>query len=217
MKNTLLSDLTVIYQPVSALKPSSRNARTHSRHQIRQIAESIKAFGFINPILIDRTNIIIAGHGRVAAAKLLDMDQVPTIRLETLTEAQVRAYVIADNRLAEKAGWDKSILAIELQHLVTINNFDVTVTGFEITEIDLILHNADRRDQDDIQNRRQPVSKSGDIWLLGMHHIACGDSLDAEAYAAVDVAIRRWQKYTGDRAIHALTGRYFDDMPSDLR
>jgi ParB-like chromosome segregation protein Spo0J len=218
VKNSLLSDLAVVYEPVSALKPSSRNARVHSKRQIDQIAESIKAFGFTNPILIDRTNTIVAGHGRVAAAKLLGMDQVPTIRLETLTEAQVRAYVIADNRLAEKAVWDKSILAIELQCLMTIDNLDVTVTGFEVAEIDLAVHEGTgKRDQDDIfglPESGQTVAKSGDIWWLGPHRIVCGDSLDAGSYAAVDVAIRRWQKCTRDRAIHAVTGKCFDDVDS---
>ena len=133
--------------------PYSSNARTHSKQQIRKIAESIKNFGFTTPVLIDRTNTIIAGHGRVAAAKLLGMDQVPTIRLEKLSQEQIRAYVIADNRLAEIAGWDKSILAIELQNLLTTDgDFDVTVTGFEIPEIDLILEEArgQQRDRDDV-------------------------------------------------------------------
>jgi ParB-like chromosome segregation protein Spo0J len=132
--------LSVIYQPVTALAAYPRNARIHSKHQIRQIAASITAFGFANPILVDRENTIVAGHGRLLAAQMLGMEQVPTIRLETLTEAQIRAYVLADNKLARNAGWDKSILAIELEHLLTINErFDVTITGFEIPEIDLIL------------------------------------------------------------------------------
>src|ERR1700733_12527858 len=100
----------VVYQPVSALVPYPSNARTHSKRQIRQIAASITTFGFTNPVLIDRNNTIIAGHGRVAAAKRLGMDRVPTIRLEGLSDDEIRAYVMADNRLAEKAGWDQSIL-----------------------------------------------------------------------------------------------------------
>lgn len=95
----------VLDQPVSALKPYRANARTHTKHQIRQIANSIAAFGFTNPVLIDRNNSIIAGHGRVEAAKILGMDRVPTIRLEGLSENQIRAYVLADNKLAENAGW----------------------------------------------------------------------------------------------------------------
>lgn len=217
MKKTLPSRLTVVYEPVSALKPSSRNARTHSKRQIREIAESIKAFGFTNPILIDHANTIVAGHGRVAAAKVLGIDEVPTIRLENLSPDHIRAYVLADNRLAEKAGWDKETLAIELQHLITIDNdLDVTVTGFEIREINLIVREpTGKRDQDDLvgaAETRQVVSRSGDIWLLGPHRIVCGDSLDAGSYAAVDVAILHWQKCTGERAIHAVTGKYFDEV-----
>ena len=100
--------------PVSALRPYARNARTHSRKQIRQIANSIERFGFCNPVLIDDDQQIIAGHGRVAAAKLLGIESVPIVRLSHLSEADKRAYILADNRLAEKAGWDKEILAIEL-------------------------------------------------------------------------------------------------------
>ena len=147
-------DLAIEYARVDKLVPYGRNARTHSKQQVSQIAESIKAFGFTNPVLIDRHNTIIAGHGRVAAARLLGMDRVPTIRLEGLSEDEIRSYVIADNRLAEKAGWDQSILAIELQHLLTIDgNFDVTITGFEVPEIDLIIEQARGQEPDkDVDN-----------------------------------------------------------------
>ncbi|HTF70158.1 MAG TPA: ParB N-terminal domain-containing protein [Edaphobacter sp.] len=122
------TSLKIIYRPLAELRAFSKNARTHSKHQIRQIAESVKEFGFTNPILIDSKDTIIAGHGRVMAAKLLGSVEVPTIRLEGLTPDQIRAYVIADNKLAENAGWDKSVLAIELQHLLSIDeSFDVTV------------------------------------------------------------------------------------------
>jgi ParB-like chromosome segregation protein Spo0J len=128
MKAKEYPSLLILYQKIDQLKPYSRNARTHSKHQIRQIAESIRTFGFTNPVLVDSSNRIVAGHGRVEAAKLLGMNQVPTIRLESLSEDQIRAYVIADNKLAENAGWDSSILAIELQHLLTLDCsvFDVT-------------------------------------------------------------------------------------------
>src|SRR5580700_5025989 len=122
------NQLTVTYEEIRKLVPYARNARTHSKHQIRQIAESIRTFGFTNPVLVNRSKMIIAGHGRIEAAKLLGMSSVPVIRLENLSEDQIRTYILADNRLAEKAGWDNSILAIELQHLITIdNNFEVTV------------------------------------------------------------------------------------------
>jgi DNA modification methylase len=189
------SALAVVYQPVDALAGHPSNARTHSNHQIRQIAASIKTFGFTNPVLVDHKNTIIAGHGRVEAAKLLGLHGVPTIRLEGLTEDQVRAYVVADNRLAEKAGWDNSILAIELQHLITVeNDFDVTVTGFEIPEIDLILSEAAAEpDPDDILEIGQPnqtVTQSGDLWLLGKHRVLCGNSLEENSYKQLMVSRR---------------------------
>ncbi len=118
-----IRDLQVETVSVSALQPYGRNPRTHSTKQLRQIAASIKQFGFVNPVLTDAGGRIIAGHGRVEAAKLLGMGQVPTIRLEDLTEAQIRAYIIADNRLAELAGWDEEILAIELQFLSELDLF----------------------------------------------------------------------------------------------
>jgi len=114
----LLRDLAVESRKITDLTPSPRNARTHLRKQIRQIAESIREFGWTNPILVDHDNGIIAGHGRVEAAKLLDVDSVPTIRLDDFTEAQKRAYMIADNKLAANAGWDDEILAIELHFCV---------------------------------------------------------------------------------------------------
>jgi ParB-like nuclease domain len=180
------------YQSIEALMPNPRNARTHSKHQIRQIAASIRAFGFTNAVLVDQKNTILAGHGRVEAAKLLGMDQVPTVRLEGLTETQRRAYVILDNRLAEKAGWDKSILAIELQHLITIDEtFDVTITGFEIAEIDLILQEAcAKHDEDnvlDIDENAQAVTQTGDLWMLGKHRILCGNSLAEASYRTLMV------------------------------
>src|SRR5262245_17183470 len=117
-------DLTVITKLIAQLHPFDRNARTHSKKQITQIAESIKAFRFTNPVLIDHQDRIIAGHGRVAAAKLLGMTSVPCIRLDEMSEAQLRAYVLADNKLAENAGWDREVLAIELQHLIA-EDFDI--------------------------------------------------------------------------------------------
>ncbi len=195
MKKDSLSELAVVYQSVDTLKKYFHNARTHSNHQIRQIAESIKTFGFTNPVLVDHKNTIIAGHGRVEAARLLGMDRVPTIQLESLTENQVRAYLIADNRLAEKAGWEKSILAIELQHLITVeNDFDVTITGFEIPEVDLILSEAaaepDPDDIVEIGQTDQTVTQFGDLWLLGKHRVLCGSSLEEESYRTLMVTRR---------------------------
>jgi DNA modification methylase len=179
--------LEVVSQPVESLVPHPSNARVHSRHQIRQIVASIEAFGFTNPLLIDRHNTIIAGHGRLAAAKLLGLGQVPTIKLENLTQDQIRAYLIADNRLAEKAGWNKSILAIELQHLASVDaDFDVTITGFEIPEIDLILQESktsdDRDDMFELSQTNDAVTKFGDLWQLDKHRVFCGSSLEDPAY-----------------------------------
>jgi DNA modification methylase len=184
MQADISTELSIGFSPITALRPRSQNARTHSRRQIRQIADSLQEFGYTNPVLVDRNNTIIAGHGRVEAAKLLGMTQVPTIQLDRLTEDQVRAYVIADNKLAENAGWDKEILAIELEYLLTLEgtDFDVTVTGFEVPEIDLILEEF--RDQnppeDDflsIDPGEKAVSQPGDLWLLGKHRILCGNAL----------------------------------------
>lgn len=181
--------LSIVYAPIDSLRPYSRNARTHTKWQIKMIADSIQAFGFTNPILTGEDNTIVAGHGRVEAAKQLGMARVPTVRLENLTEDQIRAYVIADNRLAENAGWDKSILAIELQHLMTLDcaDFDVTITGFEVPEIDMIIEEAKEasatEDAVPEPNLDQPaVTEPGDLWLLGKHRILCGNALHDATY-----------------------------------
>lgn len=181
--------LSIAYASISSLRPYTRNARTHTKKQIKMIAESIQAFGFTNPILTGADNTIVAGHGRVEAAKQLGIAKVPTVRLENLTEDQIRAYVIADNRLAEKAGWDKSILAIELQHLMTLDctDFDVTITGFEVPEIDMIIEEAQQSSATDdavpVPDVGQPaVTEPGDLWLLGKHRILCGNALHDATY-----------------------------------
>src|SRR5919204_4506692 len=127
--------------PIVSLKPYPGNARTHSRKQIRQIANSIQRFGFTNPVLISHDNEIVAGHGRVEAAKLLGHASVPTLRLSHLNAAERRAYVIADNKLALNAGWDREVLAIELQGLIDLD-FDVEITGFCSAEVDLLFDAA---------------------------------------------------------------------------
>jgi hypothetical protein len=163
---------------VNKLKPRKTNARTHSRKQIRQIAECIKRFGFNNPVLVDDADEIIAGHGRVEAAKLLQLTEVPALRLSHLSDAEKRAYVIADNRLAELAGWDKEILAIELQGLIDLN-FEVELTGFDIGTIDIILDDADSargecigpEDETPDTGSTPAVTQTGDIWELGQHRV----------------------------------------------
>jgi len=183
-----MPELRVTYQPISVLKPRTRNPRTHTKKQTRQIADSITRFGFTNPILVDNDNTIIAGHGRVEAAKNLQIDTVPVIYLADLSEAEIRAYVIADNKLAENAGWDRDLLAIELQGLFELNlDFDLTITGFEAPEIDILLNSqksekADLVDQIPKSNDRPPVSRFGDLWLLGRHRLLCGDATKTDSF-----------------------------------
>jgi len=173
---------------VASLRPHPGNARTHSKKQIRQIADSIRRFGFTNPVLIGEDGEIIAGHGRVEAAKLLGLDSVPTVRLPHLSAAQRRAYVLADNKLALNAGWDRELLAIELQGLIDID-FDVELTGFSPTEIDLVLDEAregspngstEAEDQVSfpIDDQTSAVTRAGDVWYLGRHRLICGDARD---------------------------------------
>ena len=174
---------------VRDLRPYPHNARTHSKKQIRQIAKSIARFGFTNPVLIDDQKQIVAGHGRVEAAKLIGMVAVPTVQLSHLSEADKRAYILADNRLAEKAGWDREILAIELQALVDLN-FDVELTGFETPEVDLVFEEArEAADSSDGPEDAVPtyapdhaVTRPGDLWVLGNHRLLCGDARDQAAY-----------------------------------
>jgi DNA modification methylase len=165
------------------------NPRTHSKKQIRQIRDSIETFGFTSPVLIDSQNRIVAGYGRVEAAKLLRLAEVPTVRLEHLSEAEIRAYVIADNRLAELAGWDPEILAIELEELSSLDlEFDVTVTGFEMPEVDILIQGRAPEANDDADKIPDPdlvlplVSRTGDLWQLDRHRLLCGDSRDLGNY-----------------------------------
>ena len=180
------SVLSIEPLPIGALKPYPRNARTHSKKQIRQIADSIRRFGFTNPVLVDADGGIIAGHGRVEAAKLLRLESVPTIRLDQMTEEEKRAYVLTDNKLAQNAGWDQALLAVELQYLVEID-FDVELTGFEAAEIDLVIESFDPSNTAEAEtvplpDSSQPaVSELGDLWQLGRHRLLCGDARDPEA------------------------------------
>lgn len=173
----------------ASLTPYGRNARTHSKRQIKQIARSIEAFGWTNPVLIDGDNRIIAGHGRVAAAKQLGLKDVPCIRLTHLNESEIRAYVIADNALAEKAGWDRDLRAIELAGLIDLG-YDVTLTGYEIGEIDLMIgaYRDKARDETDapVEPTKGPsVTLPGDMWRLGEHRLLCGDARAPRAYQAL--------------------------------
>jgi DNA modification methylase len=182
--------LSVVYQAVGALQPRTTNPRTHSKKQITQIANAIRRFGFTNPILVDDANGIVAGHGRIEAAKIVGLDQVPIVRLSAMSEAEIRAYVIADNRLAENAGWDRALLGLELQYLTELEiDFDVTLTGFELPEIDILIGDlslaANDNDPADavVEVASGPaISRPGDIWQIGSHRLICGDSTRLETY-----------------------------------
>lgn len=174
----------------ASLRPWARNARTHSKKQLRQIAESIRTFGFTNPVLIDQTGTILAGHGRVEAAKSLGMEAVPCLRIEHMTEAEKRAYVIADNKLALNAGWDEEMLAHELQGLLATENigFDIGVIGFEVAEIDSLVEGLTPEEPGNPEDDRSPETAPrrvhpGDIWQMGTHRLICGDALDPRVLA----------------------------------
>lgn len=163
---------------IEKLIPYKNNARTHSDEQIEKIAKSMKEFGFINPILVDGNLNVIAGHGRILGAKKLGMKEVPCLFIEDLTEEQKRAYIIADNRLAEDAGWDKELLKIELEDLKNMN-FDITLTGFELEDFDFSMDETEViEDEFDETVPEEPTSKKGEIYKLGKHFLMCGDSTD---------------------------------------
>lgn len=163
---------------IEKLIPYKNNARTHSDEQIEKIAKSMKEFGFINPILVDGNLNVIAGHGRILGAKKLGMKEVPCLFIEDLTEEQKRAYIIADNKLAEDAGWDKELLKIELEDLKNMN-FDITLTGFELEDFDFSMDESEViEDEFDETVPEEPKSKKGEIYKLGKHYLMCGDSTD---------------------------------------
>lgn len=173
-------DLNVQQIALEQLVPYARNARTHSESQVAQIAGSIAEFGFVNPVLVGGDNIIIAGHGRVMAAKKLGLQTVPTIKLDHLTENQRRALVIADNKIAENAGWDEELLRLELQNLAD-EDFDLDLLGFDDVELDDLLTSLDddeaaALDENIPEVQENPVSRTGDIWIMGEHRLLCGDS-----------------------------------------
>ena len=186
-----LASLKIEMRDIASLRPYAGNARRHSKKQIRQIAASIGRFGFTNPVLIDDEDQILAGHGRVMAAKELGMAEVPTVRLSHLSVAERRAYVLADNKLALNAGWDVDILSIELQGLVDIG-FEMELTGFSLAEVDFVLDGAGERKTEEVapadvvpEVLGAPVTRSGDVWRLGGHVLVCGDARDAGAYQAL--------------------------------
>lgn len=185
--------LAVEYTAIKKLNENPRNVRTHSKKQIKAIADSIKSSGFNSPILIDDSNVIIAGHGRFNAAKLIGMNEVPTIRLSHMSEGQKRAYVLADNKLAERAGWDREMLVAELGELCVLlpeMGLSVDLTGFEIGEIDIMMgdqeeQKAESKDDQVEPVQNAPVSQAGDLWICGRHKILCGDARDPSCLDAL--------------------------------
>ena len=176
----------VDWAPTESLRPNPKNARTHPKKQIRQIGESIRKFGFLNPAIVDDSGMILAGHGRVEAARLEKLAHVPILRFSHLTEAQKRAYAIADNRIAEQAGWDRQLLSIELGELIDllpVEGLDISLTGFEIPEINLLIAGR-AKSQSALEDDVPPppcdaVTQPRDLWLLGEHGLLCGDARSA--------------------------------------
>jgi len=183
-----LGNQPVRLTPTSSLVPARSNAKVHTKKQIQQLANSISTFGFINPILVDGNGTVVAGHGRLEAAKHLGLENVPTLCIDHLSPEALRAYRIADNRLAELANWDNETLAIELQDLQARDlDFDISMTGFETPEIDLMIQSLaqepDPLDEIPKINEHAPViSRTGDLWLLGEHRLHCADALLEESY-----------------------------------
>ena len=178
--------LALEYRPLADLIPYARNARTHSEAQVALIAGSIREYGFTNPVLVDGASGIIAGHGRVLAARKLGLPAVPVIELAHLTPTQRQAYILADNKLAEAAGWDKNLLALEIGELSDLG-VDLGSLGFDAGEIDAILRHglSDPREEDTPPVPETPVSRLGDLWCLGAHRLICGSATDAATVAAV--------------------------------
>lgn len=185
--------LSIEYLPINRLKLRTSNPRTHSDKQIDQIARSIQRFGFTNPIIADGEDNLVASDGRLKAAKRLSYSEVPVVRLEDMTEAEIRAYVIADNKLAENAGWDRNLLALELQYLsdLGLDDLDVTITGFELPEIEVLLGEVAAANNDDgadevVEPAPGPaITRVGDVWQIGSHRLVCGDSAKPDTHQAL--------------------------------
>jgi DNA modification methylase len=185
--------VAVEYLPVGGLKSYERNARTHSKRQIEQLASSIAQFGFVSPLVIDQDGVLIAGHGRLEAAKKLGFAEVPVVQIDHLGEAEKKALRLADNQLASLAGWDQDLLALEFKDLLNFDleldlDFDLTITGFASAEIDGIVEKSGSPSDEAEErvpelDRSQPkVSRLGDIWVLGEHRIICGNSVEENTY-----------------------------------
>src|ERR1700686_5078345 len=198
----------ILFVAIGDLIPDPDNPRKHGRAQISAIARSIEAFGFNAPILVDKNNKIVAGHGRYEAAKLLGLDKVPVILLDHLTPSQAKAYMLADNKLTDRSTWDDPKLAIHLKELSDlVLDFDIEAIGFEPPEIDLRIQSLDSA-LEEADNRFElangpVVSRTGALWLLGSHRLFCGSALDAASYDALS---------NGEKAAAAIT-----DVPYNVR
>ena len=170
---------------INKLIPYVNNARTHNAQQINKLRSSLREFGFINPVIIDWDFNVIAGHGRIMAAKEEGINEVPCVFVDYLTEAQKKAYILADNRMAMDAGWDEELLKVEIEALQA-EDFDLSLTGFDESELAGFFDTADDAKEDDFdvdaELEKPPVTKSGDLWLLGNHRLLCGDSTKEESY-----------------------------------
>lgn len=222
--------------PVAELRPFERNARTHSDEHVSQICRSIREFGWTNPVLVTADRTIVAGHGRVLAAKKLGLTEVPTLTLTDLTPEQIRAYVIADNKLALNAGWDESILALELTELQA-EGYDLSLTGFGQSELDVLFAKAGisegLTDPDDVPEEAPAVAQPGDVWILGRHRVVCGDSTKSEDVAKALAGIEphlmvtdppygveydpSWRKSAGINKNDRKMGKVENDDRSDWR
>ena len=185
-----MSELNIQYLPAISLAEYTGNARKHSPAQIRQIARSIEEFGFINPVLIDADGQLLAGHGRLMAARKLGLEKVPAVQIEHLSDAQRRAYMLADNKIAENADWDSSLLKVEIEYLMQADiDFDVDLTGFSTPEIDLILDlDEEATDEDPIPeppSSESTVTQPGDVWILRHHRVICGDIREEKAISSL--------------------------------
>jgi len=198
--------LCISYLPIAALKPDPCNARTHPKRQVEQIAASIRAFGFANPVLVDGEGNVIAGHGRLLAARSIGLVEVPTIALGALSEGEKRALRLADNKIALGSGWDRALLKAELAELAALDfGMDLTITGFSTSEIGVLMAPGGDADDDVAVSEVPPRPRAcvGDIWTLGAHRIGCGDARDEAFVRAV----------VGEGAVDAV----FLDLPPELR
>jgi ParB-like chromosome segregation protein Spo0J len=190
--------LSIVYRSIGELKLDPRNPRCHSKKQIQQIARSIQTFGFTVPLILDENLRVISGHGRLAAARLLRIDQVPTICVAHLSEAQIRAFQIADNQLTDNSNWDRTLLSKQLQNLTTLKlDFSIESTGFELPQIELLIANTEsvrkklstKSESFSDSEPAMVVTRPGDLWILGRHRLVCGSMpttkvLDSHGWSA---------------------------------